>query len=210
MLEAITNTFRFSTQAKCKILLLLLLITIHINIKATDIVLEHYSISQGLSTSVVNDIYQDTYGFIWLGTDDGLNRFDGYSFKIYRNVINDSTSLSSSFVTKVFSDSQKRLWIGTVDGLNLYNPDCDCFKTIIPELSITAISEDIDGNIIVGSYGGIRIVESIDTEVKILTVGDGLPANSILRLFRNRKGEILCSTENHLFTYTHSSKTIKN
>ena len=209
MLKANSDINRFSTLIK--ILILLVPFSIHFSprVKATNIVLEHFSISQGLSTSVVNDIHQDKYGFIWFATDDGLNRFDGYTFKVYRKVINDTTSLCSSFVTTIYSDSKKRLWVGTITGLNLYNPECDCFQTIIPELNINAISEDKEGNIIVGSYGGIRIIEPVNKKIVDLTVDEGLPDNGILKLFCDRKGNILCISDYNLFTYSHSSRDIE-
>jgi len=84
---------------------------------------EHLSLEQGLSQSVVNVIMQDRTGFLWVGTDDGLNRFDGYNFKVYKPDADDPQSLSDRTITDIVEDQQGNLWIGTRQGgLNRYNP----------------------------------------------------------------------------------------
>jgi signal transduction histidine kinase/ligand-binding sensor domain-containing protein len=79
-----------------------------------------YSITEGLSQSVVNCIYQDSKGYIWLGTQNGLNRFDGYSFVKYKFNPDDSTSISNNWIYSVAEDKNGNLWIGTKAGLNRY------------------------------------------------------------------------------------------
>ena len=71
------------------------------------------TIKDGLSQSTVNCILQDKYGFIWAGTQDGLNKFNGYSVEVYKFKLNDSTSLSNSFITSLYEDNTGKLWIGT-------------------------------------------------------------------------------------------------
>ncbi|MEO6539964.1 MAG: two-component regulator propeller domain-containing protein, partial [Ferruginibacter sp.] len=87
-----------------------------------DSPVKYLGIDQGLSNNAVTSIFQDQHGFMWFGTFDGLNRYDGYSFKVFRNVINDTTSLNSSVVRVVTEDGNHQLWIGTGKGLNIYNP----------------------------------------------------------------------------------------
>ncbi len=79
-----------------------------------------YSISEGLSQSVVNCIFQDSKGYIWLGTQNGLNRFDGYSFVKYKFNPDDSTSISNNWIYAVAEDKNGNLWIGTKGGINRY------------------------------------------------------------------------------------------
>ncbi|MBN1116907.1 MAG: hypothetical protein JXA77_06875 [Bacteroidales bacterium] len=88
----------------------------------------HYTTEDGLSSSEVINIAQDKKGFIWIGTEDGLNRFDSYNFKVYRKKNNDSTSLSHNYISKLFTDSDGNLWIGTHQGLCLYNSEFDSFS----------------------------------------------------------------------------------
>ena len=88
---------------------------------------EHLSIEDGLSQNLVSSIIQDYRGFMWFGTKDGLNRYDGYSFKVYRNEIGDSTTISDNFITSLYVDSKSRLWVGTRNGLNLFDAKTDKF-----------------------------------------------------------------------------------
>lgn len=89
---------------------------------------ERLSVEQGLSQCTVGAIFQDRRGFLWIGTSDGLNRYDGYSFKHYKHIPGDSTSLSHNAVTAIAEDGLGRLWIGTGEGgLNRFDPQHDRF-----------------------------------------------------------------------------------
>lgn len=81
----------------------------------------NYSLEDGLSQISVNTIMQSSDGFLWIGTQDGLNRFDGYGFKVYRHQPSDTSSLSDSHIWSVIEDDNGNLWIGTQDGLNMYD-----------------------------------------------------------------------------------------
>ena len=89
---------------------------------------EHYSSNEGLSQVTVKCIQQDTLGFLWFGTVNGLNRYDGKNFIQYFHEANDSSSLSSSNITKIYEDSQGNLWVGTENGLNLFDRTRDYFQ----------------------------------------------------------------------------------
>ena len=81
----------------------------------------HLTIADGLSQNVVSAIVQDRRGFMWFGTKDGLNRYDGYQFVVFRHNPFDSTSISDSEITAVFEDSRGRLWVGSVPGLSMFD-----------------------------------------------------------------------------------------
>ncbi|MCQ3937163.1 MAG: hypothetical protein DPW18_08965 [Chloroflexi bacterium] len=84
---------------------------------------ERLSLEEGLSQSVVNVILQDRKGFLWIGTDDGLNRYDGYNFKVYKPETNDPFSLSDRSITAIVEDRSGNLWVATrTGGLNRYDP----------------------------------------------------------------------------------------
>jgi len=74
------------------------------------------NVSDGLSQNIVESIYQGSHGFLWLGTQDGLNRYDGQNFVSYNYKIDDSTSLSNSYVKDIVEDQNGNLWIGTYGG----------------------------------------------------------------------------------------------
>lgn len=90
----------------------------------------NYTINDGLSQSVVYCIFQDSRGFIWVGTQNGLNRFDGENFEIYRFVPNDVNSISNNWVYAISEDMDGNLWIGTKGGLNQYRPRENNFKRV--------------------------------------------------------------------------------
>lgn len=89
---------------------------------------EHLNAEDGLSQNSVLDMVQDQTGFMWFGTYAGLNRYDGYNFKIFLHNSTDSSSLSNSLIRSVCLDSVGNLWVGTVNGLNRYIPETETFE----------------------------------------------------------------------------------
>lgn len=104
------------------------LFSIAIQLNAQNIQVRYLGIENGLSNNAVNTIFQDHNGFMWFGTYDGLNRYDGYSFKTYRNVIDDSTSICSNNINTIDEDVTHRLWVGGQKGLSIYNPATATFS----------------------------------------------------------------------------------
>lgn len=90
-------------------------------VRAIDLNFKYYMVEDGLSSNTVFAIMQDSRGFVWIGTEDGLNRFDGYDFHSYRNVPRDSTSLINNYIYSLYEDSRQKLWIGTEIGICIYN-----------------------------------------------------------------------------------------
>lgn len=107
-------------------------------------VARHLGTEQGLSQGQVNCFWKDNEGFIWLGTQDGLNRFDGYRFRSFFHESDDSTSLSNNFVWNIFEDSRRQLWIGTFGGgLCRFDREQERFQHFHPvPLSSTTVSEN--------------------------------------------------------------------
>lgn len=129
----------------------------------TAIKFKHLTINEGLSQNTVYCTLQDNQGFIWIATEDGLNRYDGYNFNIYKHNKN-LTSLSSNQVNYLFEDRDKNLWIGTTDGLNIYDREKDCFKRLYTQSKkssesndfITGIVQDKAGNLWIATYDGLK------------------------------------------------------
>jgi ligand-binding sensor domain-containing protein/signal transduction histidine kinase/DNA-binding response OmpR family regulator len=88
---------------------------------------KHYQVEQGLSNNTVYSCLQDKKGFLWLGTKDGLNRFDGYTFKIFRHNPSDKKTLSNNMVHTLSLDKDGSLWVGTDQGVDHYNPETETF-----------------------------------------------------------------------------------
>lgn len=87
-------------------------------------------VEHGLSQATVTALAQDNQGYIWIGTQNGLNRYDGFGVKVFQPVNNTSSGLKDNFVTSLAVDSQGLLWIGTLKGLNRYNPRKSSFESI--------------------------------------------------------------------------------
>jgi len=88
----------------------------------------HLTTERGLSQNTVHAVFQDKSGFIWFGTQDGLNRFDGYSFTTFEQDPQDTTTISDNFVRAIVEDLAGNLWIATQDGLNRFDPDTERFS----------------------------------------------------------------------------------
>jgi len=100
----------------------------------SNIVFNHLTIKDGLSQSSVTCILQDRNGFMWFGTQDGLNRFDGYNFKVFKNIPSDSTSLSDNFIYSIYEDQSGSLYIETQSGaFHQYNPKTESFQIVVKD-----------------------------------------------------------------------------
>ena len=122
-----------------------------------------YSTPEGLSQATSRAVAQDRDGFIWIGTQDGLNRFDGYGFKVYKHDRTDPGSLTHNHVWALLADPDGGLWVGTqAGGLNRYDPVLDRFTSYESAAGsdssasrlVTALARDKDGRIWVANGGG--------------------------------------------------------
>ena len=129
----------------------------------SNIQYKNITVNDGLSQGLVLCIIQDFQGYMWFGTKDGLNKYDGYNFTIYKHASSDSASISNNYISTLFEDSKHRLWIGTDNGLNLYIPEVDRFIKIkmsddslkaSHQRAVRSIAEDKSGAIWVGTENG--------------------------------------------------------
>ncbi|KRT13812.1 hypothetical protein ASU31_22510 [Pedobacter ginsenosidimutans] len=89
--------------------------------QSTTIRLKYLGVESGLSNNVVNSLYLDHFGFMWMGTYDGLNRYDGYHFKVFRNGWGDEHSLVNNHITVLNGDAKNKVWVGTQKGISYYD-----------------------------------------------------------------------------------------
>jgi serine phosphatase RsbU (regulator of sigma subunit)/ligand-binding sensor domain-containing protein len=137
--------------------LIFLFLTINI-LPQNNLVFEHYSVQNGLPNPTVYELLQDQYGFLWIGTGDGLCRYDGYEFKVYKNNPNDSTSLPSNTVLSMIEDSEGDLWLGGIGLFAKYNRKTGTFiplaidrGAIIGTIQIWELFEDSKNRIWIGT-----------------------------------------------------------
>ncbi|MDJ0841432.1 MAG: two-component regulator propeller domain-containing protein [Acidobacteriota bacterium] len=134
-----------------------------------ELVFEHLSLRQGLSQSTVHCITQDRRGFIWIGTADGLNRYDGYRFQVYRRESRNKDTLSDSRISSLLEDREGYLWVGTFNGLNQFHLETETVRRYLPDPAdpnslpgsiVNGIFEDPDGRIWLALYGaGLALFE---------------------------------------------------
>lgn len=89
---------------------------------------ETISNSKGLSQVTVLSICQDHFGYLWVGTREGLNKYDGYNFTYFKNMPDNKHSISSDFISAIYEDKENRLWVGTDNGLNYYDRENNYFN----------------------------------------------------------------------------------
>ena len=144
-------------------LLLLALITFnphHSYSQGSNIKFKHLSLREGLSQSTVNCMFQDEKGFMWFGTQDGLNRFNGYEFTVYKNTLGDSRTISNGYVNEILQYKDE-LWIATNKGLNIFNFHNEKFQSIDSSSNgliddvITSLHLDKDSNVWIGTNKGL-------------------------------------------------------
>jgi ligand-binding sensor domain-containing protein len=122
------NILAMNFQLYRTILVILLFVSFPLFAQEKSMVFDHYDVESGLSTNWIRDLAQDKQGYIWMGTTDGLNRFDGYNFKTYTHSEDDPKSILVNFIRSVHVDNENILWVGYNDGLSRYDADKDGFK----------------------------------------------------------------------------------
>lgn len=157
----------------------------HLSGRANDIIFDRISTEHGLSQSSVLCILQDSKGFMWFGTQDGLNRYDGYRFTVYKNEPDNSNSLNWNYITCLYEDpSEKVLWIGTRNGgLNKLDLITETFTHYtsnpdVPESlshnNVRSIYRDRSGKLWIGTLKGLNL---FNPEKETFTVYQNDPGN---------------------------------
>jgi len=174
-----------------------------------DLKFEHLSVEQGLSQSTARCILQDRRGFLWIGTHDGLNRYDGRTFKVFRHDVADSTSLSNNYIRDFVEDQNGYLWIATRAGLNRFDPATERFihyEHIASDSSSLSTNEvyslclDRSGILWIGTFGGglnrLDIKQNRISRVKLLPQNhQTLRHNKIVALYEDRRGRLWVGTQ---------------
>lgn len=154
----VSNTYRISTRNIFVVLFLLLITSVQLFAQETDVKFTRISVDEGLSHLVVNFIDQDESGFIWIGTHDGLNRFDGYQFKSFYKIPDNPNSLSDNIVTCFLQVSKEEVWIGTDDGVNKFNPLNGVVERYVTlKNDSTSLSNNLINSIVKDSQGFLWI-----------------------------------------------------
>ncbi len=168
---------------------------------------ERLGLEDGLSQSAILTILQDKRGYLWFGTQDGLNRYDGYSFTIFRHEAGDSHSLTNSSVLALAEDKDGHLWIGTWGGgLNRYDPITQIFTAYthdpadpasLSDDTVTDVRFTRDGSLWLATLGGLDRFNSDGTFTHYRNDPadpDSLSANNVSVLYEDSKGQLWVGT----------------
>ncbi len=177
--------------------LFLNILTLTVVCKAQPLSFTHLTSENGLSNNSVLSIAQDGQGFIWLGTADGLNRYDGFQIKIYTAGTRPGSGLYSDNILSLFHDSKKQLWVGSSGGLNRYNDKTDDFERIhLPVTAVTGVNciyEDRKGTLWIGTTRGL-FTSSGENRFRAVrfktTGGNHLPETTVKSVFEDHAGNI--------------------
>jgi ligand-binding sensor domain-containing protein/serine phosphatase RsbU (regulator of sigma subunit) len=166
---------------KSKITFLIIIFSLPILISAQaekKFYFENISIPDGLSNTNVWDIVQDKFGFLWVATEDGLNRYDGYKFKIYKNDPEDNSTIPNNVIHSILIDNEENLWIATESGLCKYDRVSESFRTFLldsvntsaPANKLFKIYEDSKNRFWVGSAKGLYKFDRTSNKFEITNV----------------------------------------
>lgn len=169
---------------------------------------ESIGTDEGLSNNHISYIFQDRKGFLWISTQDGINRFDGYGFKHYKHIPGDVNSLSDYAANHIFEDSRGTFWISTREGLNEFNPATEKFihhkplkdsnNGIISEKIVSAC-EDRSGNIWIATRNGLNLFDIKSRTFKhyLSNPADkrSLSYNYVTAVFQDSKGNLWVGTQ---------------
>jgi len=202
-------------QTSCLTIIICLLCLINVHSQELDIRFERISLKEGLSQSGVACILQDNLGYLWFGTGDGLNRYNGYGFEVFLHSPEDHKSLSDNSITSLYEDRMGVLWVGTFSGgLNKFDRETQEFFHWMhdPETTnslshnrITAICEDHNGGLWVGTNGGLNKFDR-DTQEFFLWMHDpenpkSLSHDRITVIHEDQFGTLWIGTQNGLNNY---------
>jgi diguanylate cyclase (GGDEF)-like protein/PAS domain S-box-containing protein len=193
--------------------LLLGLFSVHCAHAANNIFVK-YSKSDGLAQNTVSNILEDSSGFMWFSTFEGLSRFDGYEFKNYKYSSKDPNSLPNNFTKKLLIDSTGNLWVATQDGLAKYNPLKDNFTNYnkgnsqLKSNEIFTIALNKDGNLLVSTTANLYLYDDLADSFLPFTVnGEDLPAD-IKVIYSEDDKTWLGSLAHGMFILEHSTNTL--
>ena len=194
------------------LILIILSFTPRLPAQKYDVKFHHITIEDGLSQSSIFSILQCSKGFMWFGTEDGLDRYDGYEFKIYRNEPENPNSLSYNYVKVIYEDSAGVLWIGTYGGgLDKFNRETDQFTHYMSVANdsnslsnnfVNSICEDKAGTLWIGTEDGLNKFDSRNERFICYRAdpsdSNNLSDNKVTSIYEDRKGVLWVGTENGL------------
>ncbi|MCB0630946.1 MAG: helix-turn-helix domain-containing protein [Lewinella sp.] len=187
---------------------------------AQDFQVRHFTQKDGLAGPRINTLLQDRRGFLWLGTGNGLQCYDGYSFRTYQHKPGSDRSLRDNYIRTIYEDKAGDLWVGTDSGLHAFDWARESFTFIpysestgeLPDYSITAICEDGQGNLWLGTYSGLFRLDRENKQVLPVLDEAGQNCPAILSeecILEDPGGGIWLGTSRGLYYFGSDKKSYK-
>ncbi|GAB2812100.1 sensor histidine kinase [Ferruginibacter profundus] len=186
---------------------------------------EHIGIAEGLSESNILSIVQDNRGFMWFGSWDGLNKYDGYKITVYKNKPGDSSSISNNYVNEISEDKNGNLWVATNEGLNYFDRYKEVFRRFrhadnnvnsIRHNIINSVLADRQGKVWIGTMDGLDRYDPVKNKFEHLNVlGSGGSLNTtcgVKKIYEDSHGNIwVCNlNENGISLFDQGRNTFLN
>ena len=173
----------------------------------------------GLSQSTVETIYQDSKGYIWIGTNDGLDRYNGYEFKQYKYNKNDKNSIANNYIIDIMEDKDGYIWISTINGLSRIDTDNDEIKNYSSDKNNGNLSDEnlwqiiytSEDKFLVSSVNGLNLYNpEKDSFDRVLSDEDELPSQFIYSLKEDSNGHIWVGTDKGLVELDKNLKLVNS
>lgn len=197
-----------------------LLISISVSAQNTIPRFDHLNVDDGLSSNHTRFVYQDKNGFLWIGTEEGLNRYDGYNFITYRHDPKNKNSISDNAINAIYEDEKGKFWIATRNGLNIFDPVKDAFTHFkhnsndhqsISSDKLTDVTADSSGNIWIGSREGLILFNQMDSTFTVFKNNqdqkNSLSHNYVTAVYTDHSGNIWIGTKNGLNKFNFKDST---
>ena len=188
------------------------LVLLACDLRSQDIKFRRLTVDEGLTQNTINVFFQDSRGFLWMGTQDGLNVYDGYQFRVIRHEPGNTNSLSHNWVWDIYQDRDDKFWIATWKGLTVIDPVDFSFSCFLPDsLNPGAIKgdrpvslvQDSRGYLWVGTWGGgLNRYDPLTGRFKSFIVSEenpDLPGPLVRKLFIDSGGNLWIGTWNGLW-----------
>lgn len=171
-------------------------------IKYSNIRFKQFSVADGLPHNTINSITQDGNGFLWIGTPNGLCKFDGYTFQYFSHDPDDTSSIFHNFIQKLYSDtSRNRLWISTDRGFGCYDLNTECFRKYeirgVSRKSISFLNTS-SGDLLAGTFEGVYLYDSTsDSFLDYIRI----PGSFVNQIAEDKRNTLWINCDNGIMRY---------